>query len=50
MFIAVALLKPSRHRKRLISKRQLISLLVSNVVAMSSIVTWLKTLKLFGGL
>ena len=49
-FIIVTLLNPSRHRKRLISKRELMSQSVSDVEAMSTVVTWLKTLNWFGGL
>ena len=49
-FIVVALLNPSYHRKRLIGKRGLMSLSVSDMVAMSFVVTWLKTLNQFGGL
>ena len=48
MFIVVALLNPSRQRKRLISKRELMSLSVFDVAAMSSVVTWLKNINRFG--
>ena len=49
-YITVALLNPSRHRKRLIGNRELMSLSVFDMAAMSSVVTWLKTLNRFGGL
>ena len=49
-FIVVALLKPFGHRKNLLGKRELMSLSVSDMPAMSSVLTWLKTLNRFGDL
>ena len=50
MFFVVALLNPSRHRKRMLSKRELMSLSMSDMAAMSFVVMWLKTLNQLSGL